>query len=282
MHNSPDFEPDRLAGSLQRSLAILRFLGDNDEESVSIADLIASQDVHRTTIVRMLHTLESAGFVSRLAGGRWALGPTFIELGARALGKFSLRDHAKRVMQRLAEATNESIQLCIRSGDDMFVVDVVESSHAVRVGLPLGHRAPLYCTATGKAILAFLSEAEIDDYLGRTAFAPLTSRTIVDRDAFRRELADVRIDGYSTNDEEHCEGVRFVGAPVLDAVQRPIAALVLGGPSIRFSTTDFPRHGAMVRKAADEIGQTVRLGIAADHRGSRRSEVTTGRVNDGR
>lgn len=270
MHTSSNAEQDRLAGSLERSLAILRVVADADEESVSTADLVARQGVHRTTIVRLLHTLEAAGFVTRVVGGRWALGPSLIELGARALGKFSLRDLAKGVMQRLAEATNESIQLSIRSGDEMFLVDVVESSHAVRVGLPLGHRAPLYCTATGKAILAFLPEADVEAYLERVTFEPQTARTILDRDAFRRELARVRLDGYSTNDEEHFDGVRFVGAPVLEAMDRPIAALVLGGPSMRFTPEDFPRYGRMVRAAADEIAQTVRSGIVADRNGKRR------------
>lgn len=264
MHSSPSVDPDRLAGSLERSLAILHVLAEAEAESVATADLVAQQGVHRTTIVRLLRTLEAAGFVARAGSGRWALGPSLIALGARALGKFSLRDRAKAVMQRLAEATNESVQLCIRSGDEMFVVDVVESSHAVRVGLPLGHRAPLYCTATGKAILAFVPAAEVDAYLAGTLFAAQTARTVRDPAGFCRELERVRREGYSTNDEEHFDGVRFVGAPIMDATNRPIAALVLGGPSIRFSVDDFPPYGALVREAAREISQAMRLGMGGD------------------
>src|SRR5579884_4124554 len=207
-------DAERLSGSLERGLAILVALADHDEMSVS--ELAAAQGVHRSTITRLLQTLEEMSFVIRGDGNHWRIGPRFVEIGARALGQASLRDLARPIMRQLAEATNESVQLTIRSGDEMFVIDVVESSQAVRVGLPLGHRAPLYCTATGKALLAHVPESELEAYLDRIENNNHQNPPFPGRVAFLADLASVRSRGYAINDEEHLAGVRFVGAPIFD------------------------------------------------------------------
>jgi len=265
-------EPESLSGSLERGLKILRALADAD--GLSVSAIAASQGVHRTTAFRVLQRLEAEGFVAR-DGGLWSLGPTLVQIGARALGQLSLREEARPVMQRLAETSGESVQLTIRAGDDMMAVDAVESPQAVRVGLPLGNRAPLYCTATGKAILAHLPGDEVDEYLDRVRFEPRTRHTVLDKAVFRRQLAEVAAQGYAVNDEESIEGVVFVAAPVLETRGLPVAVLVLGAPAMRLRREDFARHGAMVRQAAAQISHALRSGRTA------RDEVQPGALTHG-
>src|SRR5688500_8616674 len=112
----------QLSGSLDRGLAILIALGAGE---ASAAELARRQGVHRSTVVRLLQTLEGSGFVARVgASGRWTLGPTVLSLGGRALGRVDLGGRARPTMERLAAATGESVQLTVRSGDDMVLVDV--------------------------------------------------------------------------------------------------------------------------------------------------------------
>lgn len=250
--------PADLSGSLQRGLDILRALADGGP--VSTASLARMQGVHRSTVTRLLQTLEESGFVARSDGG-WTLGQKLIEVGAKALGRMSLRDQARPVMRDLAEQTRESVQLTVRSDDEMVVVEIVESPQAVRVGLELGRRAPLYSTATGKALLAYLPDEEVEGYLSRVTLVARTRHTLTDPHLLKADLARVRSLGYSVCDEENEEDVRFVGAPIFDTRGCAVAALVLGAPASRFSKEDIQSHGLQVRQAADRISSAIQLAV---------------------
>jgi DNA-binding IclR family transcriptional regulator len=108
-----------------------------------------------------------------------------------------------------------------------------ESEGPVRVAQEVGARRPIYCTAVGKALAAWLPDREIEGIIARTVFEKKTKRTITTASAFRRELARIRATGFAVDNEEHIKGIRCIAAPIRDHAGGVCASLCVVGPTSR-------------------------------------------------
>jgi len=108
-----------------------------------------------------------------------------------------------------------------------------ESDGPVRVVQEVGARRPVYCTAVGKALAAWLADRELDGIIDRTVFEKKTARTITTAAAFRRELARIRATGFAFDNEEHVAGIRCIATPVRDHAGVVCASLCVVGPTSR-------------------------------------------------
>jgi IclR family acetate operon transcriptional repressor len=159
-------------------------------------------------------------------------------------------------MQRLREATQETIHLAIAEGRHSVLLERLESPQPVRIFYAVGTRAPLHASATGKAIMSRWEEASLAAYLaeGLEAVGP---RTILDMDALRDELRLTRKRGWSSTHDELGEGASAVAAPILDPSGVAVAAVSVSGPSIRFKEAERRQNADLVRAAAMEISQAL-------------------------
>ena len=194
--------------------------------SLTLAELAGRLPVHRTSTLRLVHTLERHGYLARDGAGRYRLGPALYELGGLALARLDVRAAARPVLEALAAETGETVQLVVRDGADILVVDGIESAHRVKVGAGRGERRPLHATASGKCFLAALPEPDAARLLSDLPLTALTPQTLVSAAALRAELRTVRARGYAVNLGESEAGARFVAAPV----GAPGAAVVWGDP----------------------------------------------------
>jgi IclR family acetate operon transcriptional repressor len=156
------------------------------------------------------------------------------------------------LLERLAEATGESANLVIRDGDEGLVVLRVESAHPLRFIQPVGARIPLYCTSTGKVLLAF--GGDLHEEVARLgALNRLTPTTVTSPRELLRDLEEIRKRGYSINKGERIPGVYGVAAPVLTTDGSASTALAVQGPEVRIPDERVPELGQLVIETAEAI-----------------------------
>jgi IclR family KDG regulon transcriptional repressor len=211
-------------------------------------------NVSRVSIFRILRSLESLSYLDKSEEtGRFALGPKFVQLGQLAERRLELVDLAKPHMQEMLERFNENVNLGKLQNFELIYLKILESSQPLRVGVLPNRRNAIYCSATGKAILAHMGEDSVDEYLRLTKLSAFTKNTITTHDGFRRELEKVRKQGFAVDDQENVEGVRCIGIPLFDEGGHPIASMSFTGPSARMTDAKFKLLLDALRKARDRM-----------------------------
>lgn len=224
--------PAYMTATLAKGLDVLEALAELEETGLS--ELARKLGVSGPTLFRILATLGARGYVQKSAASRYRLTLKAWELGAKAVRRIRLRDVARPFMERLAGATSETVHLSVLQGDGIVIVDKLDSPHPVRVDTYVGLRAPAHCSATGKAILAFLPPASLAELLP-PQLKRHTGATIADRAALDRELAEVRRAGWAKNREEWRDGVCAAAVPVFDSAGAVAASLSVTVPTPRFT-----------------------------------------------
>jgi DNA-binding IclR family transcriptional regulator len=237
--------------SVDRALAILRAFeaGPGD---LGVTELAARAGLSVSTAHRLTRALCTAGLLRQEPRSeRYQLGPALVVLGRRAEDQLGYA-RVLPVLESLAEATGESVNLGIRSGDEVLVILDVPSRQPLRFDQAPGTRVPIHTSAMGKCLLAFAADpgAAVAD-LGRLGRA--TDRTITTRAALVEELERVRATGWAVNDEERHPGVRAVAAPVLDAAGVARAAVAIQAPALRLADPEIPRLALTVAAAARQV-----------------------------
>lgn len=219
-----------MSQSLSRGLGLLTQLGRGPS---SLADLAATTGVHKTTVLRLLRTLEAERFVRRDDQHRYSLGSRLFELGAGALEQHAIRDVALPHLARLGrDSGGHTVHLAVLEGFTPVYVAKVEGTGSVRMYSQVGRPAALHATAVGKVLASGMREPELTAALESTDFRALTARTITDPQAYRRALAEVRSRGWAEDAAEHEEFIHCVAAPVHDGVGRTIAAVSICVPEV--------------------------------------------------
>jgi len=240
---------------LDRSLAIIDALADARDDA-SLAELAEKVKLHKSTVHRLTSILERHRIVERdTMSGRYRLGLRLFELGNIAMGRFNIRGRAHPHLEKLLYEVDETVHLCALDAGEILYLDKMEPVRSVRMASRIGRRNPVHCTSVGKAILAFLPESEVDDILRQHGLKRLTAETITTPAELKADLKLIRDRGYAVDNEENEEGVRCIGAPVLDHSGRPIAAISISAPSFRLPMDKVPTVAASVCRAALALSQ---------------------------
>lgn len=224
---------------------------------VSLASLDRRIDLPKATMHRLLAVLAERNVVVVDEDGDYRLGPYALRIGASFLQGLDLRAEAGPALSRLSESTGEVAVLGVRDGARVVYIERTESPHSVQMRSRVGSTNPLYCSALGKAILAFSEEEVIEEVITQ-GLSPRAPRTIAEPAALRAELASIREAGVAYDDEENEEGLRGVGAPIWNHLGRVTAGLSLAGPKFRIDSALLERYAQEVIEAASDISQ--RLG----------------------
>ena len=245
--------------SVRRAAALLRAFGSGASE-LGVSELGRQLNLHKSTVSRLLSTLESEGLLEHAPGTeKYRLGPEIARLAGSADHFDDIREVARSFLQELAEATRETANLAVLDGDEVNNVDQVSGPHLVRVGNWVGRRTPLHCVANGKALLAFLPKTDLER-LTAGPLAAFTPLTINQPAALRAHLAQVRQQGYATALGEIEEGLNAIAAPIWDAEGTVIAAISVSGPAYRVTPERVPELGQLTRDVAQRV--SARLGYS--------------------
>jgi len=224
-----------------------------EHQPIGVRELARRVSMPRTSVQRALETLEVAGWALRNDAGVWVLTSRPALLSTRGSTGAALRDLAVPALVRLQRATDESVRLWLREGTYMVIAESFDSRQPVRhVGAPPGATVPINASASGKAVLAHLHEAELDAILEAPLEAP-TAFSITDPATLRDDLAEVRRRGYAVTRHEALVDVGGVAAPILDATGRAVGALSVTLPMHRLTDAIVEEHGELVRSAAAQV-----------------------------
>lgn len=223
-----------------------------DDAGVGFAELQRRTDLPKATLHRVAGDLVRARLLARI-DGEYHLGPLLFELGMRASVERTLLEVATPFLEDLYERTHETVHLGLREGADVVYVAKVGGHRQAQTPSRIGGRMPVHATAIGKALLAWAEEDE------RTAVlsGPLerrTPRTVTAPGLLRQQLDWVREHGVAYEYEESARGLVCVASPILDAHDRPVAAISVTGPITRFRPAD---HATSVRAAAAGAAATL-------------------------
>lgn len=221
-------------GALERALQLLGAISDAGE--ISLAMLASELSIPKGSALRHLRTLERAGYVTMDGvSKRYSLGPALIHLGYAARHRLRVHEVALPGLRWLRDRCQETTHLGIRNSWDVVHVAVAPSSHPVKMAVPIGERTFLHDSALGKSLLAWDDSAELEELVAVRGLPRFTDRTITELGSFQRELAHVRQQGWSMDDEESANGLRCIAAPVRDESSRVVAAVSVSAPTSRLS-----------------------------------------------
>lgn len=246
-------------GAISKVCLLIEML--STRKSWELAELCKAVAMPKTTVHRMLLTLEDNGYViQEKQRGEYCLSFKLFSIGSRMLGHSSLVDIARPYCRELLEAVDETVNLCVVSGTEMLVVDKQVTSQMLRQDSIIGGAFPLFQSASGKVFLAFAEEAETEKVLGliREQSPAMHSEQVM-RD-LRSELEQVRQSGLAYDYEEVFKGVRCTAAPVFDFQNKLVASLSISAPTVRLNEAASANIDSHIVMAARKISQ--RLGAS--------------------
>jgi DNA-binding IclR family transcriptional regulator len=242
--------------SIERAFAVLSALADGPIGVTEVAD---RTELAKSTAARMLASLAREGAVEQVPGDtRYRLGSRIVSLAVGVVPTRNLVTLARPTLVELASAVGEAAGLSVADGLAVHYVDQVDTTHQVQIRDWTGTRVPMHAVSSGQVLLAHMSPADVERYLGlpRVAF---TAHTITDSAALRERLRQVQLGGFAWVHDEFAEGLSSVAAPIADALGNVNAAVHVHGPSYRFPTAgDESTIAASVMAAAARIAARIR------------------------
>ncbi len=234
----------------------------SEHSELGVTELSAKLGLSKNNVFRLLATLESEGYIEQNhATEDYRLGPRILEIGQVYLNRLGILKVAHPILEELVKACDEAAYIAVLREEDAVYLDLVQTSHPLRLRSRVGLRLPAYCTAVGKVQLAYESRDRLDEILAKTTFKRFTPNTIGSKQELLRNLKEVTETGVSLDLEEWELDVRCVAAPVRDYTGRVIAGINISAPAIRMSMERMEKEIIpLVRQAARNISQ--RLGWA--------------------
>jgi IclR family KDG regulon transcriptional repressor len=234
--------------------AILQALAERNESGIS--ELSMRLAMPKATVYRFLQTMKTVGYVRQETDSeRYGLTMRMFELGAKALQYPDLIEICKPHMQRLSEATGETVHLGQLIDSEILYVHKVDSRHILGMYSRVGRRAPLHCTAIGKVLMAWESPARRDVVLGGCDFRRYREKTITARADFERELERTLAQGFGQDREEFDDHIRCAAIPIFDRLNQVVAGLSVSFPTFRYDEPGEPKLVAMLRDASRDISR---------------------------
>jgi len=241
--------------AVDRALDVVRCIAVS-EQPMTVDQITARMELPKTTVFRVLATLENRGFVVRdPVSQTYSFGEMALLVGARALGQADVRIIARPFIEQLMVETGETVHLSVLNLDSALCIDKIDSTRSVRMLSFVGFRDPLYCSGVGKTLLAFQPEREREELISKIEFVRRTDRTIMDRGALGKELDRIRLQGYALDLGEIEDGLSCIAAPVRNNAGRVIAAISISGPDSRISEAVQPHLISVVTAKAQRISK---------------------------
>jgi DNA-binding IclR family transcriptional regulator len=250
--------PSDRVQSLRRAFMILETLASHGAAGLPLKKLSQTVGLHPSTVHHLLSSLRFHGYVEQDPDtGNYRLGAAVLTLANRYLQTCDLARLAEPLLRRLHRQFDELVVLAVPAGSRYHVVYQLQSAHPLVLN-PRQSTGDFHCSAVGKVLLSGLDPVELDTLLASRSWPRYTPYTITDLDQLRREIAQVREQGYAVSREEHYEGLIGVAAPVYGATGHLVASVGLAFPTLRADPLREQAILLAVRRTAAEL--SLRLG----------------------
>jgi len=236
--------------SLSRALSILGALGEGPK---SLEQLAVQLGVHKSTVLRLLRTMEAERFVRRDVGHQYLLGSRLFELSNRSLEQRDVRTLARPHLMALNADTGQTVHLAAYEATEAVYIDKLDAIQSVRMYSRVGRPAPLHCTAVGKVLVAGRPRSEWRGIAERIEYVTFTERTIDSPARYLAEVEAVAAQGFAEDHEEHESFVNCIAVPIRDGSGTVAAAVSMSVPDMLLTHEQVLATLPRVRAAADAI-----------------------------
>lgn len=234
-----------------KALQVLEALAHSDQPR-GVSELARQLGFSKSNVYRLLETLRESSYVSRVAGGNsFELSLKMWHLGARVTARLDIKAAASPYLKELRDKTQETSRLTVLHGEQGICIAQIETELPMRIQTPIGGTLLLYCSATGKAMLAFQSQEFIDGIA--SSMQRFTPTTAANRTDLLVQLEQIRSDGFAMNFGERVNGVCGVAAPVANIAGDIRAAIGISGPAERLNQYTLRNYGPLVRDVASRL-----------------------------
>jgi DNA-binding IclR family transcriptional regulator len=252
--------------SLERGLAVLEVVASAGRP-IALAETARRLGLHRSTTHHLMQTLVRAGYLSQQDRSRaYELTQKLFQMTGRTWSPEQLGETAQPLLQELTQATGEGASVAMWADGNVVIAAKREAEGPVRALQDVGAVRPMYCTAVGKALAAWLPQSEVTAALARTPMEPRTARTITTPAAFEAELQRIRAAGYALDDEEQYEGLRCVAMPVFAYSGQVIAAMCVVGPKHRMTQQKLAAVRAPLAVLSQRLSDRLGFGLGGGNR----------------
>ncbi len=247
---------DESIRAVDRALDVLMCFSSNTPE-LSMTQITEKVGMHKSTVHRLLGTLEAKKFVQRdPVTGRYRPGNSLLQLAFLTLERSNLKEIALPFMHRLNEQHLETVTLSIRDGSDMVYLAVLESPQKVKMAAKPGERLPVFSTASGKVVMAYSDDAFVKQILSQE-LPQFTSFTIRDQKTMYHILDLVKERGFAYSEQEYEDGINAVAAPIINKNKVALASIAVAGPAYRLSVERMLKIGPSVADVAQELSKEI-------------------------
>ncbi|CAM3438995.1 IclR family transcriptional regulator domain-containing protein [Parendozoicomonas haliclonae] len=243
-----------LVSAVVRLFSILEKMSDDGE--IGVSDLAQELELPKATVHRFVKTLENLGYVRQFPESEhYTLTMKLFELSSRVTESLDLVSIADPYMRGLADLTGETVHLAVFDEASIVYLHKIPSRHALQLVSRVGRRAPLHCTAIGKAIVSSWSDHQMRDLLKAIEFQRFTEHTITTPEGWRQELDTVRARSYAIDDQEHELSVRCFAVPVFDQTNKSVAGISISIPVFRINEELMPEVISQLCKAGECVSR---------------------------
>lgn len=245
--------PRYMVPAIKRAFEVLELLA-NQDTGLTISQLQRTLQLPLSSIATIVYTLQELGYLARdEATSRYSLTVKMFGIARRAVDRMGFNSHCHVLLEELVRESGLTGHLAVRQGGDSMYLDRVASDSMLQISSYVGLRWPLHTSAVGKALLAFLPEAELARLLKQMTLKKLTPGTITSRDVLEQQLCRFRRLGYTWESNEGEWGVACVAAPVFGPRHEVVAAISLSGTTQQITKSRIPALGALVRRYAESM-----------------------------
>jgi DNA-binding IclR family transcriptional regulator len=248
--------------SLQRGLRMLQLMAQAGR-GLPASEIAKLSGLPVSTVHRFLVNLEGGGFLSKDDLSNYHLGVACVSLGQAAREQLDVRKASLAHLEQLNSSTRETVHLTIRHKLSAVYIEKLDSPEPLRIHSRIGASVPLYCTAVGKVMLAYLDSEERDRAISELELRRFTENTVGSIQELQTRLARVRKDGFACDLEEHEPHIRCIAAPIFDHSGAVNASLSVTGPAVRMSPTRLREIAPLVREAGLKISYALGFSPAA-------------------
>jgi IclR family transcriptional regulator, acetate operon repressor len=242
--------------SLERALTLLKVISSHD--GMSLTELSDATGLAPSTAHRLLGSLSGHELVSwEETSQKWSIGLEALRIGMAFQRRNKILLAGRPEMTKLMEATGETVNMAMLDRFEVVFVSQVECEATIRAYFRIGERRAAHASGIGKALLAHMTEARIEQYLRDTPLTRFTTATLTEPEAMRAELASIRLHGWSLDNEEANSGMRCIAAPIFNEFGEARAGISLSGPTTRLTLERLPELGAMVGATAARISSLI-------------------------
>jgi len=249
--------------ALEKAIAIIETLFKHDE-AIGVSELCKMVDIPKTSVFFILNTLDQHEYITKTEDGKYKLGTKFLNIGLTLLSKIEIRELAKPFMNKLLHDTGFTVHLAVLDNGEAMYLEKVENGKFVKFSTYVGQRLPLHASGVGKAMAAYIPDAELDLILETRGMPEKTENTITNAAEFKKALNDIRSQGYSIEDEEGESGIRCIGSAIFDHRGQLKAAISITGLRTDMPIQQIPLLGALVNQTALSISQRLGYSLPAE------------------